>query len=86
MKVLGALLWLFFKKVFEQKTAALVASYDRTAPAELVARDTHTFVATPTRLGAPEGPPTPRGAASARVVAAPHAFLALSFSPHGAAS
>jgi hypothetical protein len=48
--LLGALLWLLFKKGFEQKTAALLASYDRTPPTELVARDKKNFVASLTRL------------------------------------
>lgn len=48
--LLGALIWLLFKKGFEQKTAALLASYDRTPPAELVARDKSNFVATLARL------------------------------------
>jgi hypothetical protein len=48
--LLGALLWLLFKKGFEQKTAALLASYDRTPPAELVARDKKNFVATTAAL------------------------------------
>jgi hypothetical protein len=48
--LLGALIWLFFKKGFEQKTAALLASYDNTPPADLVLRDKSNFVATPARM------------------------------------
>ena len=67
--LLGALLWLLFKKGFEQKTAALLASYDRTPPAELVARDKHNFVATLARLAEQVVEPAgffKRGAAAAQ--------------------
>jgi hypothetical protein len=65
VRFVRGLLSLVFTKGFEQKTAALLASYDRTPPAELVARDRNNFVATPARL-AEEGSSPPWSSSAAR--------------------